>query len=59
MKLFILLLGFLFCSNIFSQTLKPKNESVPSCGPVFEKNKKVQMENRVKKWREECIGYRS
>ncbi len=56
MKWIIPVSAFLFSLNTFAQTNALKNTSVPGCRPVFEKNKKAQMENSRQKGEKNVMG---
>lgn len=56
MKWMIVASAFLFSLNTYAQTKVPKNTSVPGCGPVFEKNKKAQMQNQIKTGEKNVLG---
>jgi uncharacterized protein len=53
MKYLLLFVVLFYNSNTFAQA---KNIAKPGCGPVAEKNKKVLMENQIKKGEKNVLG---
>ncbi len=56
MKCMLIVATYLFSIAAFAQKTILKNTSVPGCGPVYEKNKKLQVENKIKKGVKNVLG---